>query len=271
MKIKLKTMIAVAALAAIFLIGSVHAYAQTGQARQAESDPDLKPIQDNVVTVKGMIFPNLRFAGNAKSSASGCTVGDTRSLEVIRTYHEEPGVRPKGKVTYERTIPYSPPSTDWVISTYNLSVTNALHASYDLTAVPGGYSFMTSNQYQQTYEDVKKFVLNLNILDKYKIDILAKLKQFTNNYYSYSQSLSVSHGSLLLYVKLESAGWTKGRSWFEGVVRDTETCSPPEIKDPAALKTALTTWVNNTVNALPNKGRGTGVGVPIKKDDIKNL
>ncbi|MFL6274810.1 MAG: hypothetical protein ACJ74G_06310 [Blastocatellia bacterium] len=269
MKIKLNMLIAAASLAALLLTGSPHAYAQTGQARQAAPDADLKPISDNVLTVKGMIFPKLPRPANAKGAASCCTVGDTRSQEVMWPHFEEQPVFPKGKVTYEGTSAYSPPSTCWVISTYNLSVTAALHASYNLTAVPSGYSFITSNQYQQTYEDVKELVLNMNILDKYKIDIVAKLKLFTNNYAAYAQSLSVSNDSLLLYVKLESAGLTKGRSWFVGLVRDTETCCPPEIKDPVALKTALTTWVTNTVNALPNKGKGTGIAV--KPVDQKNL
>jgi hypothetical protein len=114
----------------------------------------------------------------------------------------------------------------------------------------------------------------MNILDKYKIDMIANLQQFTNNYASYAQSLSVSNGSLLLYVKLEGAGRLNGRSWFGGKVPDTETCCPPEIKDPVALKTALTTWVTDTVNALPNKGKGSvrpfnpGTAVPF---DMKNM
>jgi hypothetical protein len=61
---------------------------------------------------------------------------------------------------------------------------------------------------------------------------------------------------VLLYVKLESQGKDNGRSWYEGVVNTTETCCPPEIKDPLALKAALAAWVNNTVNSLPNKGKG---------------
>jgi hypothetical protein len=178
----------------------------------------------------------------------------------------EYAVYPQGKVTYEGITPYGVPPC-WAISTYNMTVIQALHASYTLTSVPAGYSFVTSSQYQQTYQDVKNFVLNLNILDKYKININANLQQFTNNYAAYAQTLAVSHGSILLYAKLESAGKFNGRSEFHGIVHDTETCCPPETTDPIALKTALTTWVTNTVNALPNKGKGTGT--PVKLVDNK--
>jgi hypothetical protein len=254
-----------ASLAALLFGGAGHVFAQrqkatpvlTEKTAAAQQDPDLQAIRDNILTVKGMKFPKLPPSANAKTGGqSCCTMGDTRSHEAIRFYHEEEGVKPKGKVTYEGTTPYSPPSTCWVISTYNLTVVSANHASYQLTAVPGGYSFVTSNQNQQIYQDLKNFVLNMNILDKYKIEIIANLQQFTNNYAAYMQSLNVNYGSLLLYVKEESPGKYNGRAWFEGIVNVTETCCPPEIQDPLALKTALTTWVNNTVNALPNKGKG---------------
>ena len=235
---------------------------------QPNEDPDLRAIRDNTLTVNGMMFPKLPRDPNAKSSASCCNVGDSRSGDVIRVLQERQPVYPSGKVTYEGTTPYGVP-TCWVIKSYNMTVNQALHASYSLTSVPAGYSFVTSSQYQQTYQDLKNFVLNLNILDKYKISIIANLQQFTNNYAAYAQSLSVSHASILLYVELESAGLTHGRSAFDGTVHDTESCCPAEITDPIALKTALTTWVTNTVNALPNHGKG--IGIAVKPVDQKNL
>ncbi|MEK6283020.1 MAG: hypothetical protein AABN95_21895 [Acidobacteriota bacterium] len=278
MKVVLNTLIGIVSIA-VFLCGfSSIAFAQGANTLQVNQDPDLQAIRNNTLIVKGMKFPKLPSQSNLRTSGpSCCNVGDTRTQDVFNPFRKEEQAAKKGKVTHESTTPYSPPLTCWVISSHKLTVLSARGASYHLTAAPAGYSFVTSNQYQQTYEDVKNLVLNMNILDKYKIDIVANLKQFTNNYASYSQSLSVSHGSLLLYVKLEGQGIFNGRSWFEGTVTDTETCCPPQITDPVALRTALTTWVENTVNALPNKGRGPGrilnygniIGVPIDQKDMK--
>jgi hypothetical protein len=268
MRVRLKTLIAAASLAVFLFSGSSHVFAQAAKTSQAAQDPDLQAIRDNVLTVKGLKFPKLPPNPNAKTDGlSCCTIGDTRNQDVMWPNYETQGVSPQGKVTHERTDPYSPPSTCWVISTYNLSTNSASGASYNLTAVPSNYSLVTASQYQQTYQDVKNFVLNMNILGKYKIDIIANLQQFTNNYASYAQALSVSHGSLLLYTKLESKGKYGGRSWYNGTVHSNETCCPQEIRDPLALKTALTTWVTNTVNALPNKGHG----VKINPRDLKSL
>jgi hypothetical protein len=254
---------------AVFLCCSYHdALAQTAKSA-INQDPGLQAIQNNILTVKGMKFPKLLpKPGEKTSGVSCCTVGDTRSTTPIPRFRKETQAAKKGKVTYQEILTYSPPLTCWVISTYSLTTFSERGASYHLTAVPAGYSFVTAGQYQQTYQDLKNYVLNMNILDKYKIEIIANLQQFTNNYASYAQSLSVSHGSLLLDLRLEGQGPTNGRSWYEGEVRDTETCCPPEITDPLALKTALTTWVNDTVNALPNKGKGqTG---PRNPRDIKS-
>lgn len=253
---KLRTMITVASWTVVLCAATSYTFAQTAKSLHVGQDPDLQAIRDNILTVRGMAFPKLRDRSNAKS-ASCCAIGDSRSHDVMKPNYETLGVKPKGKVTHERTDAYSPTATCWVISTHNLTTLSASGASYNLTAVPGGYSFLTSNQYQQTVEDVTNFVLNMNILNKYKVEIIANLKQFTNNYASYAQSLSVSDGSVLLYTKLESKGALGGRSWYRGIVRTTETCCPEEIKDPVVLKTALTTWVNDTVNSLPNKGQGS--------------
>lgn len=267
MRIRINALVAIAFFGVLLFGGGGRVFAQAAKQPQVAQDPDLQAIRDNILTVHGLKFPKLPPSATAKSSGvSCCTIGDNRNQDVLTIHQESQGVYPQGKVTYEGTTPYSPPSTCWVISTYNLSVMSARNASYSATAVPGGYSFVTSSQYQQTYQDVKNFVLSMNILNKYKVDIVANLQQFTNNYASYAQSLGVSHGSVLVYVKLESAGKFNGRSWFDGIVHDNETCCPPEITDPAALKTALTTWVINTVNALPNKGRGP-IG-PINPRDI---
>jgi hypothetical protein len=267
MRYRLLALTLVASLAAIPFGVASRVVAQTSRTAPAAQDADMQAIQNNVLTVKGMKFPKLSQANAKTNGQSCCNVGDTRSHDVINFYQETQGVKPSGKVTYQGTTPYSPPLTCWVISSYGLTDRSMRGASRHLSAAPAGYNFVTSNQYQQTYEDLKNFVMNMNILDKYKIEILANLKEFTNNYAAYSQSLSVSHGSVLLYVELTSQGKFNGRSWYEGVVNASETCCPPEIKDPLALKMALTNWVNDTIDKLPNKGKGR----IIRSLDIKSL
>lgn len=276
MKVRLNTLIVVVSLAVFLLGGGSHLFAQTTSPAQAGRDPDLQAIRDNTISVKGQIFPKLRSA-MTESTGGCCNIGDTRSQEVMWPNYEKQGVKPKGKVTHRREEPYSPVSTCWVISGHRLVTNSESGSNSNLTAVPANYSFVTSGQYEQTYNGVKNLVLNMNILNKFKVDLVAKLEQFTKNYASYAQSLSASHGSLVLYTELTSKGVFGGRSWYRGVVLSTETCCPPEIRDPGALRTALTEWVNETVNALPNKGRGTGrtfnygniIGVPLDQKDMK--
>jgi hypothetical protein len=226
-------------------------------------DPDLKPIADAVLTVKGKDFPKIKLADGIKKSNSQmqscCTIGDTRNIVAQDVYDERAGVYPEGKVTLQTTHVYSPPMTCWVISSYSWQETSKRKASRVLSAVPGNYSFVTSSQYNQTYNELKDFVLKLDILGKYKADIIAKLNLFTQNYADYAYSINSSHGTVTLDVTLTSAGKFNGRSWLEGKIMTTETCCPPEIRDASLLKTVLTDWVTNTVNSLPNKGKGTKV------------
>ncbi|HRH40348.1 MAG TPA: hypothetical protein PKY82_01795 [Pyrinomonadaceae bacterium] len=228
------------------------------QSAQPAPDPDLKAINEATLTVKGKLFPKIKMLNTKKTSEiqNCCNIGETRNITAMDIYDQAEGVYPQGKVTFETTHVYSPPQTCWVISSYNWSETSNSHATRSLTAMPGNYTFVTSNQYQKTYEDLKNLVLNMNILGKYKVNLIAKLELFTKNYSDYTQSISVSNPSIALYVKLESKGWKKGRSWLEGKAYTTETCCPPEIRDAVALKTTLTNWVNDTVNKLPNKGKG---------------
>lgn len=219
---------------------------------QAQEDPDLKIINDKTVSVKGMIFPKITPSGSFKT-AGVCELGQTRDVLAIDFSHEEQPTLFAGKVTYEGTTPYSPPLTSWIISSYKLTDLSASGSSRNLTAFPGGYSFVTSYQYEKTYESLKEVVAKLNILNKYKADIDSKLKTFTKNYASYSQSIGASHGSVALYVKLQSKGKFNGRSWYRGQVTTTEICAPPEILDAAALKQSLLDWINETVKALPKR------------------
>jgi hypothetical protein len=256
MKNKLNSLMVIAFLALISIGGTEGVFAQAQPNTPPPlADPDLKIINDKTLTVAGKLFPKMAPSYNKTSGQSCCSPGDSRNMTAVIDFKHYEQAAKKGKVTYEGTTPYSPPLSCWVISSYKLNDGSASGYSRNLTGVPSGYTFVTSSQYQQTYENLHEYVAKLNILNKFKIDLDAKLRTFTNNYSSYSQSMSASHGSVALYVKLEGKGIFNGRSWYEGTVDTTETCCPPEIHDPLALKKVLTDWVDETVNALPNKGK----------------
>jgi hypothetical protein len=230
-------------------------------------DPDLKIINEATLTVRGKLFPKIIPPKGAKIATQNCcTIGDTRTVNPAIDVKEYREADKKGKVLYNNTIPYSAPATCWVISSYELSDRSMSGSSRTISAVPSGYSFIASNQYQQTYTNLVDFATNLNILDKYKADIILKLKEFTDNYSAYSQSLSVSHQSVLLSVTIQGKGKLNGRSWYDGVVSAKETCCPPEIRDAVTLESSLKQWVTETVNKLPNKGKGFTYSPSVKTE-----
>lgn len=229
------------------------------------TDSDLKVINDATLTVKGKRFPKITPPKGAKMATQNCcTIGDTRTVNPAIDVKEYREADKKGKVLYNNTITYSTPATCWVISSFNLSDRSMSGSSRTISAVPSGYSFIANNQYQQTYTNLVDFVTNMNILNKYKADLILKLKEFTDNYSAYSQSLSVSHQSVLLSVTVQGKGKLNGRSWYDGVVSVEETCCPPEIRDAKTLENMLKLWVGETVDNLPNKGKSLTVENPVK-------
>lgn len=226
-------------------------------ATQIPEDPDLKIINDRTLTVNGMLFPKIAYGNNQKSAMSCCNIGDTRDLYgVIDVKSFTEPVSPKGKLTFEETRVYSPPQNCWVIKSYNLTDVSMTGSTRSMSASGPGFSFVTSNEYQATYETLNEYITKLNIMDKFKFDIDKKIKTYVNNYHNYSQQLQNGNsGSVQLYYRLESKGKGNGRSWYEGQVNTTETCCPPEVRDPVTLKKVLTDWIDATVNALPNKGK----------------
>jgi hypothetical protein len=120
-------------------------------------------------------------------------------------------------------------------------------------AQPANFSYLTSSQYQSVYEEMKNYVMNLNILNKYKVDLNLKLEEFVKNYGMYSNSISTSHGQVRHTARIQGRGMFNGRSWYKGHINVTEICCPPEVRDAVQLKMTLKTWVDQTVSKLPRQ------------------
>lgn len=187
---------------------------------------------------------------------SCCTVGETRSQSKVASIDL---MTPKGlnKNKYvpadgPREMIYSPPQSCWVISSYQRVVTSAngpLEATDD--AQPANFNYLTTWEYESVQEEMQEYVGNLNILDEYKADLYAKIEKFIKSYGQYAHSISTSHGQVRHRARVGGQGAFNGRSWYSGHITSTETCSPAEVRDAAALRETIKTWVDETVSDLP--------------------
>jgi hypothetical protein len=224
----------------------------------------------------GMVFPKVapsstagaKLTGVAAQTQGTCTPGQTRSLNVASIDISSPNNMARDK-QYPAEGPikivYSPPDANYVISSYSrvqLSGNHPYQASD--SAQPGHFVYLTASEYQSAFEQMKEYVLKLNILDKYKADMNLKLEEFVKNYGKYSLSLSTSHSVVEHTALLHGAGWLNGRSWYKGYIYVTEICAPTEVRDEAQLKMTLTAWVDQTASKLPKGTLGRSL-------DTKNI
>jgi hypothetical protein len=231
------------------------ALAQDAQAKQV--------INESVLETGGMVFPKVTPPSNvgAKLSSAAaqaqycCTPGETRTVNVssidLWTSENTRGTvfNPAGG---PQEIVYSPPLSCWVISTYSRVVTSANppYKAWD-DAQPANFAYVASSEYESVMNQLKNYVLKLDIASKYKADLNAKIEEIVKSYSKYASSISTSHGQVRHYAQVQGRGLFKGRSWYQGHVRSTEICCPPEVRDAAQLQATLTTWVDQTASKLP--------------------
>jgi hypothetical protein len=241
----------------------------------ADEEAQAQAVLDGaVLRVGGLEFPRLApgsngGAGKRTSGVACCTVGDTRTQEAVasidlETPHNYPRKKWNPPTGYVEKV-YSPPQTCWVISSYTRVVTSANgpgEASED--AQPGNFSYLTASEFESVQEAMEEYIAKLDILGKYKGDLNAKIKQFIKNYGAYSNSIKTSHGQVRHLARVQGQGSIsfKGRSWYRGHIRTTETCCPPEVTDAAALRQTLTAWVDQTAAKLPRLKPTTAVEGP---------
>lgn len=217
-------------------------------------------LNDSVLTVGGLSFPKVSPPANAKmaSSQGCCTPGETRTVNVAEIDLSTPKGTPKNQYAPadgpDEKVHGVPPC--WVIVSYERVITEAnppYQAGVD--DQPANFNYLTSTQYQAVYESLKDYVAKLNILDKYKAELLVKLQEFVKNYGSYSNSISTSHAQVRHKGRVQGRGWFNGSSIYRAYIRVTEKCCPPQVYDAQQLKTTLQAWVDETASKLPKKGR----------------
>lgn len=223
-------------------------------AEQAQIEAAQRAIGATTVTIKGKEFPKRPEASGAKAQAF-CDPYDTRQQNKVA---ELPDELPKGtnkshSETFSST--YSPTLPVWVISSFQRIEGNRIGpVSVTVDAVPGGFHLLTSSQFQSEFSSTKNYVMNLNIADKVKADLTAKLEEYFKNYSSYSMEISASHGSVIHKAVLSGAGAFNGRTAYHGWIDTVEVCAPPEVSDLAGLKQRMKAWVDSTVKGLPARG-----------------
>jgi hypothetical protein len=219
--------------------------------RPVETETVERAISDATVIIKGKAFPKAPASANAKMQAF-CQPYDARQQnQVAEVIGELPKNTNKNR-TQLFSSTYSPALPAWVISSQSRTEMYRIGpVSVTVDTVPGGFHLLTSNQFQTEYNSVKNYVLSLNIADKYKVDINAKLEDYVKNYSSYSMEISSSHGAVVHKAVLSGAGMFNGRTAYRGFIATAEVCAPPEVTDVAGLDQRLRDWVNGVVKSLP--------------------
>ena len=194
-------------------------------AEQAQIEAAQSAMGAATITIKGKAFPKRLEAPVAKEKAF-CEPYDTRQQQKMAELTNElpKGTNKNHSETFSST--YSPPLPVWVISSYERIEGNRISTvSVTVDAVPGGFHLLSSNQFQSEYSSLKNYVLSLNIADKVKVDLTAKLEDYVKNYSAYSMEISASHGTVIHKAVLHGAGAFNGRTAYHGWINTTEVCA----------------------------------------------
>ncbi len=209
-------------------------------------------VNANLVQASGKIYPKT-------ASASCCQLGETRSRDVLFftmfTGKNEAKNKQFGPFNAVEGV-----DTCWMITNYQRVDKSA--AGKFMTTVssqPAGFHFVSSSEYTNEYNAAHNYLLSLNLPKSLEASLEVKLSDIVKNYSSAAQSIDTNRAVVQQGVTLWGAGAFNGRSWYDGYVNITETCCPPEIRDSAALKKMLKTWIDSTrktyFDRLPTSAR----------------
>ena len=234
-------------------------------------DPSLlaaaqKAIAENVVKTGGKEFPKpaalATTAGGPVPPSSCCTPGETRRRDVL-FYKHYTGKNENKNKQYGPYRLVEGLNNCWVISAYqHVEMTAAGKYSAGVSHQPAGFKLNQSETYNSEYQNVRNYLLTLNLPKNVQATIEAKLNEFVKNYSAFSQSIDTSHAIVQHNVTLWGAGLGNGRSWYEGYVNITETCCPPELRDGAALRSTLKAWVDETAKKYKTYASATRFDAP---------
>lgn len=220
-----------------YTIETADAAAQVRAAQQA--------VAASVVRVAGKDFPKpAAAAAQAKSQQSCCTPGESRKRDVL-FFKQYTGYNENKNKQYGPYKLVEGSDACWVIADYKqVEMSAAGKYGANVSHQGAGFSLNQSEAYSNEYQNVRNYLLTLNLPKGVQATIEAKLNEMVKNYSSASLSISTNRATVQHTVTLWGAGLGKGRSWYEGYVHITETCCPPEMRDPAALRATLRAWVD---------------------------
>jgi hypothetical protein len=234
--------------------GAVAARQTQTVADQAQVEAAQRAIGAATISIKGKTFPRRLELPGAKAQAF-CEPYDTRQQQKVAELQNElpKGTNKSHNQPFSST--YSPTLPVWVISSYQRIEDNRIGpVSVTVDAVPGGFHMLTKNQFESEYTSTKNYVMNLNIADKVKADLTAKLEDYVKNYSSYAEEISASNDMVKHFAVLSGAGKFNGRTAYHGWINTVETCAPRELTDLAGLDQTLKSWVDGVVKSLPAGG-----------------
>lgn len=214
-------------------------------------------IAESTIEFNGKAFPRISAKVSARGASADvcCTLGQTRQRDVLfktqyTGYNESKNKQYGPDILIEGTDPC------WVISNYKrVELSAAGKFSASVSHQPANFHLLQSSTFSNEYQNVRSYILSLDIPDFVKAALEAKADVFVKNYSSAAQSISTSNAIVQHVVTLWGAGWGNGRSWYDGYVNITETCCPPEVRDSAALRTTLRAWVDETAKKYKDFGR----------------
>jgi len=212
----------------------------------------LASISKSVKSIQGLSFPlSVNQQGQVKILSSGtCTPGDIS--------RQDKGIyvsvmMAKHKKTSECDVAeplYVSPDPNWVPwKFYKTLWSEANNASHNVGVVGANFQYLKDSEFSTVHESMKNFVGSLDVADWVKADLKVKLESLVKGYVGYKNTVSSSHTAITYFAKACGNGLASGkRSWHEGWLDIDRLCSPPEIKEAAALQKTLKTWVEARVD-----------------------
>lgn len=212
----------------------------------------LASISKSVKSIQGLSFPlSVNQQGQVKILSSGtCTPGDISRqdkgiyVSVMMAKHKKTSECDVAEQTY------SSPDPNWVPwKFYKTLWSEAGNASHNVGVLPANFQYLKDSEFSTVHESMKNFVGGLDVADWVKADLKVKLESLVKGYVGYKNTVSSSHTAITYFAKACGNGLPSGkRSWHEGWLDIDRLCSPPEIKEAAALQKTLKTWVEARVD-----------------------
>lgn len=215
-------------------------------------------VKSTSITVKGRTYPQLKSPSAAKSSSASCQLGSTMGFDQGAAIDLEGGThRPTNETWGPDVAVYSPPDPDYVILSFNRTVTSAGGVyNAGTSQMPPNYSFSNSVNYSTATANLHNYVFSLDIPDVIKTNLNAYINNSFSNMQSYAQSLSASSGTIKHHGQVWGAGkynFNVGHSWYHGYLGGTLICAPAYLHDQAQMEAAMRGWVDNIIKRLPRK------------------